>query len=83
MMKTQIVYLKFVGEDGREIQMPAAEKEKWYKKSEPVVEMKSYNPYTSIPYLNNVVVKQPKSHWLLSKPAMFVYGIATGLVISK
>jgi len=31
-MKTQIVYLKFVGEDGREIQMPAAEKEKWYKK---------------------------------------------------
>jgi hypothetical protein len=31
-MKTQIVYLRFVGEDGREIPMSAPEKEKWMKK---------------------------------------------------
>lgn len=30
-MKTQVPYVKFVDENGREVQMPAAEKEKWKK----------------------------------------------------
>jgi len=31
-MKPQIAYIKFVGEDGREIQVSAPEKAKWGKK---------------------------------------------------
>jgi len=55
----------------------------WARKKVPVVELKSYNPNTSINYVNNVVVNNDKGKVgsiLLSKPAMFIYGIACGKV---
>ena len=56
------------------------------RKREPVVEMKSYNPYSSIPYINNVVFKDDKkgaAKVALSKPAFFVYGFISSTVLNK
>ena len=60
---------------------PDTMKWKWLKKPVPVVELKSYNPYTKINYVNNVVVDNDKGkvgNILLSKPAMFLYGFVAG-----
>lgn len=58
-------------------------KEKWFKKAEPVVVLNSYNPYTSVAYVNNIVVKEQKAPWYLSRPAMVAYGIGIGYLINK
>lgn len=61
-------------------------REKWYKRSYPVVELKSYNPYSKITYVNNIVVKDKRSKFektMLSKPAMLVYGLIAGIIITK
>lgn len=53
----------------------------WMKKKEPVVSLKSYNPYSEIVYVNNVTVKDKKNkagNILLSKPAFFLYGVVAG-----
>jgi hypothetical protein len=42
---------------------------------EPIVELKSYNPYTTIPYVNNIIVEEKKGK--IIKPISL---IATGLV---
>jgi len=63
---------------------PDTMKWKWFKKPIPVVELNSYNPYTKINYVNNVVVKKDKTdvgNILLSKPAMFIYGLIGGKVL--
>lgn len=57
----------------------------WLRKKEPTVELKSYNPYTEVTYVNNVVINDDKGkigNILLSKPAMFVYGVLTGVAIN-
>ena len=56
---------------------------KFLRKKEPVVELISYNPYTKINYVNNVVVEKPKGSIFTSKAAMFIYGAAGGYVIAK
>lgn len=59
---------------------------KVFRKSEPVIELASYNPYTSIPYINNVVVEDSRSGLgkiFLSQPAIFVYGFITGIFTKK
>lgn len=55
---------------------------RFYNKSEPVVELKSYNPYTSVPYVNNIVVQQNKAPWYYSRVAMLFYGFGAGYGIS-
>ena len=53
----------------------------WFRKKTPVVSLKSYNPYTKIVYVNNVVVDNDKGkvgNVLFSKPAMLVYGAIAG-----
>jgi len=50
-------------------------KEKWYKRRNQVVELKSYSPYAEIVYLNNIIVKDRKKlSFLNSKKAYFLYG---------
>jgi hypothetical protein len=56
------------------------------RKKEPVVEMKSYNPYSSIPYINNVIFKDDKKgagKIVFSKPAIFAYGFISSTLINK
>lgn len=58
----------------------------WLRKKEPVVSLKSYNPYTKIVYVNNVVVDNDKGkvgNILFSKPAMFLYGFVGGMAYSN
>lgn len=50
---------------------------KWLRKKEPVVELKSYNPYTKINYVNNVTVDNNKGkvkNIFTSPIALFAYG---------
>lgn len=54
-----------------------------FMKSEPVIELKSYNPYTSIPYVNNIVVTGDKTLWFNTRAAWFGYGFITSFVINK
>jgi hypothetical protein len=54
-----------------------------FKKAEPIVQLNSYNPYTTVPYVNNIVVKENKTPWYLSRPAMFVYGVGIGYLINN
>lgn len=54
-----------------------------FKKSKPVVELKSYNPYTSVPYVNNLVVKEKQKRPFLSKAGIFFTGIIIGILIKK
>lgn len=56
---------------------------KFLRRKQPVVELTSYNPYTKINYVNNVVVEKKKGSIFTSKPAMLIYGAAGGYVISK
>ena len=59
-------------------------KEKWYSKRDPVVELKSYNPYSKITYVNNITVKDDKTPYqkiFTSKPAYLIYGILGGLYL--
>ena len=56
----------------------------WLKKKEPVVSLKSYNPYTKIVYVNNVVIDNDKGkvgNVLFSKPAMLIYGFLAGGIL--
>ena len=58
---------------------------KLFRKKEPVVELKSYNPYTKINYVNNVVVSNNKTKVesiFLSRPAMLIYGFLGGKLIN-
>lgn len=57
---------------------------KFLRKKEPVVSVQSYNPYTKIGYVNNLVVKDERSKFgriMTSKPMMFMYGIIGGAVL--
>lgn len=59
-------------------------KEKWYKKRDPVVELKSYSPYTEVVYVNNVVTKDNRTGYqktFNSKPAYFIYGVLSGFIL--
>lgn len=56
------------------------------RKKDPVVEMKSYNPYSSVPYINNIVIKDDRKGLMKitsSKPAMFAYGFIASTVLNK
>ncbi len=56
---------------------------KAFRKSEPVLEFKSYNPYTSTPYINNLIVKDKNKSFITSKPMTMVYSFAAGFGLSK
>lgn len=56
---------------------------KFLRKSEPVLEFKSYNPYTSVPYINNLTVEKNNKSFLTSKPMVTLYALATGFWIGK
>lgn len=58
-----------------------SKKEKWYNKSEPVVTLNSYSPYSSIPYVNNLVVEEPKGKIL--KKAITYAGIFTAGMLTN
>jgi len=56
----------------------------WLRKKDPVVELKSYSPYTKITHVNNVVINDKKSktkNILLSTPAVFIYGLIGGGIL--
>lgn len=59
---------------------PDDKKFKFLRKRVPVVSIQSYNPYSNIGYVNNLVVKDEKSKFvkvLTSKPMMFLYGVGS------
>lgn len=63
-----------------------SKREKWYKRRNQVVELKSYSPYTEVVYVNNVVTKDSKTKYqriFKSKPAYFFYGILGGFVLNN
>lgn len=53
---------------------------KFLRKKQPVVELISYNPYTKVNYVNNIVVDKKESIFN-SKLAYAIYGTAAGIVI--
>ena len=57
---------------------------RFLRTAEPVVSVQSYNPYTNIGMVNNLVVKDEKSKFgkvLTSKPMIFLYGMAAMFTI--
>lgn len=61
-------------------------KEKWYSRRYPTVELKSYNPYTDIVYVNNIMTKEHKTNYqriFNSKSAYLFYGILAGFVLNN
>jgi hypothetical protein len=59
---------------------------KWLRKREPIVSIKSYNPYTDIGHVNNLVVKDERSKFvkvMTSKPMMVLYGGLAGYGIGR
>jgi hypothetical protein len=64
----------------------AYKRPKWWKAKEPIVRVQSYNPYTTIGSVNNLVVKDERSKFvkvLTSKPMMFLYGGLTGYTVGR
>lgn len=58
---------------------------KFLRRSEPKLEFKSYNPYSTVPYVNNLVVEKNGSaagRIFTSKPAFFVYGFLAKSLIN-
>jgi len=53
---------------------------KFLRKKQPIVELTSYNPYTEVNYINNVVVEK-KNNIFTSKVAMFLYGLTGGIIV--
>ena len=53
------------------------------RKKVPVVELISYNPYTTVNYVNNVIVVDKKGGIFTSKPAFFIYGGVLGYGVAK
>ena len=59
---------------------------KWLRKREPIVSVQSYNPYTEVGYVNNLVVRDERSKFgkvMTSKPMMFIYGLGIGYAGAK
>ena len=59
---------------------------KFLRKSEPVLAFNSYNPYSTAPYINNLVIEDDGTKFgkiLLSRPAFFMYGFLTNSLINK
>jgi len=59
---------------------------KWLRKRIPVVSVQSYNPYTDIGHVNNLVVRDERSKFakfMTSKPMMVIYGAAAGYGIGR
>lgn len=57
----------------------------WLRKKSPVVELTSYNPYSKINYVNNIVVDKNKGkvgNILFSKPAMIIYGFLGASILN-
>lgn len=56
---------------------------KLLRKSEPILELKSYSPYSEIVYVNNIVVqeKNKAEKILLSRGAFFAYGFITNSLL--
>lgn len=62
------------------------EKSKWYKKAEPTVTLNSYSPYSSVPYMNNLIVKEPKGRFikkLVFGSILFSAGAVTNKIITN
>lgn len=53
-----------------------------FNKYEPIVELKSYNPYTTIPYVNNIIVEEKKGK-IIKPITLIAVGFATGFLIRK
>jgi len=53
---------------------------KFLRKKQPVVELVSYNPYTKVNYINNIVVDNKESIFN-SKAAWAIYGATAGVII--
>jgi len=51
---------------------------KFLRRKQPVVELKSYSPYSQVNYVNNIVVKGKPDGVFTSKPAIFGYGFVAG-----
>lgn len=49
---------------------------------EPIVELKSYNPYTTIPYVNNIIVEEKKGK-IIKPITLIAVGFATGFLIRR
>lgn len=49
---------------------------------EPIVELKSYNPYTTIPYVNNIIVEEKRGK-IIKPITLIAVGFATGFLIRR
>ncbi len=59
---------------------------KFFRRAKPVLELKSYSPYSSVPYVNNLTVKDNRSgleKLLTSRAACFAYGFGVNTLIQK
>lgn len=56
---------------------------KFLRKKQPVVELISYNPYTSVNYVNNIIIEDSKGSIFVSKPAFLIYGLTAGYLFEK
>lgn len=57
-----------------------------FNKYEPVVEMKSYNPYSSVPYMNNLTVEKKRNNFggkTIGYAVAFGLGFATSKLVSQ
>ncbi len=65
---------------------PEGKKFKFLRKPEPYLELTSYNPYTKVNYVNNLVVEDDKKKVekiMFSKLAIFIYGLLGGKLLLK
>ena len=56
---------------------------KFLRKKEPVVELISYNPYTEVNYVNNIVIQNRQGSSLVEKIATFGGGFVAGYVTGQ
>jgi len=59
---------------------------KFLRRAEPVLAFNSYNPYSSVPYVNNLVVEEVGTKFgkiLNSRAAWFMYGFGANTLINK
>ena len=64
----------------------AYKRPKWWKAKEPIVRIQSYNPYTKIGNVNNLVVEDEKSKFvkvLTSKPIIAALAAALGYSVGR
>lgn len=54
---------------------------KFLRRKQPIAEIVSYNPYTKVNYVNNIVVDKKTGNIFTSKAAFAIYGATAGIIV--